>query len=104
MAACRPTAPADIRRAGLESVGSWFPGAFLELDVEDHFASALVGWHAVQDFLTSVEDAYAGRPAHFVAGENEEIAADFLHVQGAMAGALGGINQCGDSGLARAGA
>ena len=95
----QPDGAGDVRRAGLESVRRVFPGALLEIHVQNHFAAALIRRHGFEHFLAAIQNADAGRPAHFVAGEREEIAADFLHVDRAMAGALRGIHERGDAEL-----
>ena len=82
---------------------------FLELgllvfDGQNHFAAALIRRHGVEQFLPSPQHADAGRPANFVAGEREEIAADGLHVHGHVPGALRAVHERGDAELARAGA
>ena len=60
--------------------------------------------HGVEHFGPAIQYTDAGRAAHLVTGEREEIAADFLNVDLAMAGALGGIDQGGDAEFARASA
>ncbi len=57
---------------------------------------------AFEDFLAAPKHADARRPANFVAGKNQKIAADLLHVQRQMPGALGGVHQRGHAQLARA--
>ena len=47
----------------------------------------------VENFRATVERADPGRPTHFVSGEGEEIATDFLHIDRQMTGALRGIDQ-----------
>ena len=87
----------DVRRAGFELVRRFFPGALVEIDVQNHFAAALVRRHCFQTLPPAIQHADAGRPAHFVAGEREEIAADFLHIERPMAGALRGVHQRRDA-------
>lgn len=41
--------------------------------------------------LAAVEDADAGGRAHFVAGEDKEVAVELLDIEGEMAGALRGV-------------
>ena len=50
------------------------------------------------------ESAASSGRAHFVAGEGEEIAAEFLDIDRHVARALGGIDQSGDAQFARTGA
>ena len=64
------------------------PGALLIIDGQNHFAAALVRRHGFEHFLPAIEHADAGRAAHFVAGEREEIATDLLHIQRTMCPAL----------------
>ena len=83
----------DIWRARFETVRRFFEGAFLESDAHDHFAAAVPGRHAFQNFGATVERADAGRATHFVTGESEEIATHFLHIDRQMTRALRGIDQ-----------
>src|SRR5579862_4098154 len=94
----------NVRGAGFEPVRRMFPGALLETHVEDHFAATLKRWHRFKDFLPSVQNSNAGRPAHFVPRQRQEITADLLHVEVAMAGALGRIDERRNSKLSSAGA
>src|SRR5439155_18090650 len=79
-----------------------FPGAFLEIDTENHFPASLVGRQILEHLLPAIKHSDTGRAAHLMARESQEIAADFLHVERPMAGTLGGINQSHNSELARA--
>ena len=65
---------------------------------------AVKGRHVREHFAPPVEDAAAGGTAEFVAGEGQEIAADFLHIDGPVPGALGGIDQRDNAAAAGAGA
>ena len=94
----------EIGRAGLEFVRRRLPGAVEKIHAGDHVAAALERRHFLQQFAPAIEDADAGRAANFVAGKGEEIAADFLHVHRAVAGALGGVHQGDDAAAAGAGA
>ena len=85
----------DIRRAGFETVRRFFIGAFLEGYADDHLAAAVPGRHCVQQLGAAVEGASSSGSAHFVAGEGEEIAAEFLDIDRHVARALGGIDQRG---------
>ena len=87
----------EIGRAGLEFVRHGIPGAVEEIHAGDHVAAALERRHFLEQFAPAIEDADAGGAADFVAGKGEEIAADFLRVQRAVAGALGGVNQSDDA-------
>ncbi len=94
----------NVRGARLELVRGGLPRAPVELHVQDHFPAALIRRHVCEHFLAAVQDPDAGRPAHFVAREGQEVAADLLDIHRAMPGALRGVHQCRDAELARAGA
>ena len=83
----------DVRRAGFESVRRFLERAFLERNADDHFAAAMPRRHCIENFRAAIERADAGRSAHFVSGEGEEIATEFLHIERHMSGALRGIDQ-----------
>ena len=70
-------------------------------DLGNHFAAALVGREVFEDSAATVEHADASGTADLVAAEREEIAADGLHVERQVAGALGGIDDGDDALLAR---
>ena len=67
--------------------------ALLQGDADDHFAAAMLRRHRLQKFRATVKRADTSGRAHFVSGEGKKIAADFLHVDGQMSGALRGIDQ-----------
>ena len=94
----------NVRRAGLEPVRRVLELGLLIFDRQNHFTAALIRRHGVEQFLPSPQHADAGRPADFVAGEREEIAADGLHVHRTMPGALRGVHERRDAELPRAGA
>src|SRR5439155_4912941 len=73
-----------------------------EIDVQDHFASALKWRHFFEALHTAIQHADAGRTAHFVTREYQEIAADFLNIQRTVPGALRCIYQSDNSHFARA--
>ena len=52
----------------------------LEGDVLDHVAAALPGRHGFEDARAAIDDADAGRREHLVAGEDEEVGVQRLHV------------------------
>src|SRR2546423_6533868 len=89
----------NIRSAGLEAVGSRFPGAVMIIDREKHLAAAAIGRGCLEAFGAAIKDSEAGRAAHFVAGKRQEIATDLLDIERAMTGALGCIDQCHDAAL-----
>ena len=73
-----------------------------KIDAGDHVAAALKRRHVLQQFAPAIKHADAGRPADFVAGKGEKIAADVLHIHRPVPGALRGIHQRDDAALARA--
>ena len=82
----------NIRSAGLELEGQIVVCGFLKCDFLDHLAAAAPWGHAVEDFLPAPEDADAGRGVDLVTGKSEEIDAERLHVDAAMAGGLGSVD------------
>ena len=74
-------------------VRRFFEGALLQSHAHDHLAAAVPRRHRLEHFRATVERADAGRPAHFVSGKGEEIAADLLHIDRQMPGALRGIDE-----------
>ena len=67
--------------------------AFLECDADNHFAAAVPGRQRFQNCGATVERPAAGRATHFVTGESEKIATQFLHIERQMPGTLRGIDQ-----------
>ena len=65
----------------------------LEGDVGDHVAAALPGRHLRRARLLAVDHADAGRAEHLMAGEDEEVAADRLHVDGHVRHGLRAVDQ-----------
>jgi hypothetical protein len=90
----RPMAPemSGVPASNLCGIGFHFQVS-LETDARNHVAAALPGRHGFEDFLAAIQDADARGSAHFVAGEGEEIAADLLHIQQQVPGALRGVHQ-----------
>ena len=82
--------------------GACFQVLFWKSTRQDHLPAALIRRHGFEHFLPAIQHADARRPAHLVAGEGEEIAADLLHVEGRVPGALRGIHERRDAELARA--
>ena len=68
--------------------------AFFQSDADDHLAAAVPWRHRIKNLRPTVERADPGRPTHFVSGEGEEIAAQFLHIDRQMSRALRRIDQC----------
>src|SRR5438132_1228887 len=86
----------NVRCASLESMRRLFETALLEINAEDHLPAALIRGHFFQQLASPVQNPEPGWSAHFMAGEHQEIAADLLHIQRPMSGALGGINESND--------
>ena len=59
------------------------------------------GWGGVENFGATVEGAASGWRTHFVAGEREEIAAEFHDVHRHVPGALSSVDQCHSANRAR---
>ena len=83
----------DGRRARLELPGQLVRGEALEGDGADHVAAAQEGGHGFEQLALAVEDADAGRAAHLVAGEGQEVHVERLHVHGQVGHALRGVEQ-----------
>ena len=83
----------DVRRAGFETMRRFLKRAFLQRHAHDHLAAAMPGRYCLKNFRAAVERTAPGRPTHFVSGEGEEIATDFLNVDRQMSRALGSIDQ-----------
>src|SRR6516164_6877749 len=83
----------DMRRTGLETMGSLLPLRRFVSDTGDHFTAKLVRFHIGQEIRVAIENADAGRCAAFVPGKSEEIAADFLNVDGRVTSALSRIDE-----------
>ena len=75
------------------ALGRRFPIRAFVGDGDDHAAAGFVGREFVEQRAAAVEDADAGGTAHFVAGEDEEITAEGLHVDRGVADRLGGVDQ-----------
>ena len=93
----QPDGTGNVRRAGFEFVRRVFPRALMIIDGENHLAAALIRRGFFEPFAPAIQNPKAGRTAHFMRGEREEIAADLLHVDGAMARTLRRIDECDDS-------
>ena len=68
--------------AGFEFLRGGGVVGVLEADAQDHVAAGLVGRHGIQQVVSAIENADAGRAVDFVRGEDEEVAAEGLHVAG----------------------
>src|ERR1041385_6269602 len=86
----------NVRRAGLEPVRRVLEFRLIVTDAQNHFAAALIRWHGVENFLSSPQNADAGRPANLVAAENKKIATDLLHVHRTMPRTLRAVHQRDD--------
>ena len=82
-----------IGRTGFKLVGQALVSRMFKCDARNHFSTALVRRHFFQQGFAAVQDADAGRPIHFMAGENIEIAIQVLHVDGKMWRTLRPIHQ-----------
>ena len=94
----------DVRGAGFESVWGLLPGAPLKLHVQDHFPAALIRRHGFEHFRAPIQNPDACWPAHLMPRQDQEIAPNFLHVNGPVPGALRGIHERRHAELARPGA
>ncbi|GJE42658.1 hypothetical protein AEGHOMDF_1830 [Methylobacterium soli] len=83
----------DRGRPGLEAVRRVVVGDGVLGDGTDHLAAALVGGQALEPFALPVEHADPGRSVDLVAGEDVEIAIEGAHVDAAVDGALGPVEQ-----------
>ena len=70
----------DVLGTGFEFEGQFVKGRRLFLDIFDHVAAEEERFHAFQDGFLAVKDARAGRTAHLVAREGEEVAVHILDV------------------------
>ena len=77
-----------VRCASLKLEGQSLKGSVFKGDAGNHLAAALIGRHAVQQFLLAVEHTNAGRSIDFVTGEGEEVAVNVLHVHREVGHAL----------------
>src|SRR4051812_37379940 len=83
----QPNRSGDIRGAGFESMRRRLPGALMIIDRQNHLTTTFVGRRFLEPLRSSVKNAKASRPAHFMARKNQEVAADLLHIQRPMSGA-----------------
>ena len=80
MAAPRPTIPAMSGVPASNLNGISFQVVPVEADPLDHVAAALVGRHRLQMLGLAVQHAHAGGAVELVAGEDEEVGVQLLHV------------------------
>ena len=83
----------DHGGASFKAGGNIGVSRLFESHVLDHFATAMPGGHAVENFVLAVEYAHSCRTVHLVSAEGEEIAVELLHVNLDVARTLGGVNQ-----------
>jgi hypothetical protein len=83
----------DVAGAGLEARRHALVEGALEGDVGDHVAATLPGRHVFENVALAVHDADAGRREDLVAGEDEEIGIDRLHIDAHVRHRLGTVDQ-----------
>ena len=84
-----------VRRAGLELVGQVVESGAPEADRLYHLAATHVWRDAVEPALLAVEHADARGTVYLMPAEGEEVAVEFLHVDGNMGRALGTVDKDG---------
>ena len=89
----QPDRLGDGRGAGLELPGQDVGRPAVEADVGDHLAAAEEGGHGVEQLLPAPQHADAGGPAHLVAGEGEQVAAQLAHVGGQVGDVLRAVDE-----------
>ena len=89
----KPDGVGDIAGAGLKTSRRRLIDRLLESDVGDHIAAALPRRRRRENFRLAVDRADAGRGEHFVAGEDEEVAVELLHVDRHVADRLRAVDQ-----------
>ena len=93
MAAPRPIAPLMSAVPASNLLGQVGVGRPLERDGADHVAAALVGRHLLEQLASAPQHADAGRAEELVAGEDVEVAAEGLDVDGGMADPLRAVDE-----------
>ena len=83
----------DVRRAGLELGRELGERRLFERHVADHVAAALPRRHDLQQFFLGVNGADAGGAENLVPGEDEEVAAELLHVDRDVGDRLRAVDQ-----------
>ena len=61
-----------------------------------HFSASLIGWHGIEPFFFSVENADTGGPIHFMSREYIEIYVECLHIDRLMQCALRPVDKYGN--------
>ena len=89
----KPDGIGDIAGAGFEAARRRLIDRLLERHIGDHVSAALPGRHMRQHIRLAVDDADARRPEDLVAGKDEEIAIDALHVDRHVRDRLRAIDQ-----------
>ena len=82
-----------IKEVRFEAVRRFLEGALLERDADDHLSAAMPGRNLLENFRAAVKRTDAGWGAHFVSGESEEIATEFLDIERHVTCALRGIDE-----------
>ena len=83
----------DVRRARLELVGHVVERRVPQVDLADHLAAAHERRHGLQELPARPERAGAGRAEHLVAGEDVEVGAEVLDVDGPWGTRLGAVDE-----------
>src|SRR5216684_4365476 len=68
--------------------------ALFERDTYDHFASAVPGWHRIQNLRAPIERTDASWSAHLMSGKRKEIAVKLLHIERHVPTALRSVHEC----------
>ena len=88
-----PHRAGHVGGAGFELVRHLGPCAVVALHDRDHLAAALVGLHPLEQLAPSPERADPGGPAHLVARDGVEVAAERRHVDGEVGGPLRAVHE-----------
>ena len=91
----------DRRRARFELPRDLLRHPAVEADVEDHLAAAEERRHLLEQLFARPQRADAGRAAHLVTGEAEEVAAELGDVGGHVRHELRGVDQAQRAGVVR---
>ena len=94
----------DRRRAGLELGRQLGGGEAVEAHVGDHVAAAEERRHRVEQRLAAPQHADAGRAAHLVAAERDEVGVPGLHVGDVVRHVLAAVDDRHRAGGVRRGA
>src|SRR6266704_951849 len=85
--------PGNISSSRLELERRILERGLVQVDLADHLSSTLVRLHRLQKLTLCVENPYARRAAHLVAGECEEVTVQILDINGHMRHRLRGVYQ-----------